>query len=65
MIANVAQILTGVCLATVIFRYVVSGCKDVTLRTWKGALVYFLLCMGAGYSVRIALTLLGSLKASP
>lgn len=65
MTATFIHILAGVCLATLIFKYMVSGGSDVTLRTWKGMLVYFLLGMGAVQSIRIVFTLLGGLRIAP
>jgi hypothetical protein len=65
MIVTFIHILAGVCLASLVFKYLVSGQSDVTLRNWRGMLVYFLLAMGAIHSVRIAFTLLAGLKSSP
>jgi multisubunit Na+/H+ antiporter MnhE subunit len=59
------SILTGACLAMLVFRYVVSGRSDVTLRNWRGVLVYFMLAMGAIQASMIVLTLLSGLMASP
>jgi uncharacterized membrane protein YeiB len=52
------SILTGVGVATLVFRYIVRGRRDVTLRDWRGVLVYYLLGMGAIHSLHILTKLL-------
>lgn len=59
------SIFTGACLAMLVFRYIVSGRSDVTLRNWRGVLVYFMLGMGAIHSIGILTALLAGLRASP
>ena len=54
------SIAIGTCLASLVFYRVVCGRRDVSLRTWGGVLVYFLLGMGAIWCLEITQGLLFS-----
>jgi hypothetical protein len=47
------SIAIGICLASLVFFCVVCGRDRVTLRTWRGLLVYFLLGMGTVWCLEI------------
>jgi hypothetical protein len=57
MLRVYASIAVGCAAAAAIFAGLVSGKRNVTLRSWRGILVLYLLCMGSIRTVEFLITL--------